>query len=432
MRSGFGNTFGPIFTVYLGRTPIIFVTSASLTHASLVEESRLFADRPLFPSRKLFTSNFRNINSSPYGPFWRLIRRNLVENVFAVPNILAFRPARLHAIARIISNIRTVAKQNQGAVSVYPTIRLGVFEILLFMCFGYRMQEEEILEMSELLLSVGKLAEEQILDIVPLLKIFRPGKDKADGTLRARQVQVFTSRFQKYKELRELGQVTRGSYLESLQRMDLTTSEIVTLCSEFMLAGTDTTVTTLEWAMAHLVRNPSIQSKLYRHIRDVVGDRPVEEADLQHLPYLRAIIQETLRLNPPGHTLLPHAVSEPAKLGGYDIPCNAIVMFDILTMSRDPAIWKEPLMFNPERFMQLEVDMTGSKGVTMIPFGAGRRICPGLELATMHMEMLIAHLVQTFEWSNWPAGKEVNLAVKQHFTVRMKYNLKASVKERAG
>ncbi|KAI5071642.1 hypothetical protein GOP47_0013893 [Adiantum capillus-veneris] len=432
LRSPLRHTFGPIFTLHLGRGPLVVVTSATLAHEALVMEGRLFADRPRLPSRIVFTSNFRNINSAPYGPHWRTLRRNLVQEMLSVPKILSFKPGRTRVLTRLVSAVMSEAVSNQGVVSVYSNIRVAMFELLLLMCFGFHMPENDILQMSALLDDVVRFAAGQIVDFFPLLNVFNRKKRK-EGTLRARQVQIFTSHLEKHNELKTLGQLMPGSYVETLLQMNVPTDEMVTLCSEFMVGGTDTTATTLEWAMAQLVRNPSIQNKVYNQMRDIVGDRLVEETDLQQLTYLQAVIKETLRLHPPGHMLLPHAVSECCKLGGYDIPSNAIVMFDVISMARDPAIWEEPLSFKPERFMEAtaQVDITGSKEVTMIPFGAGRRICPGLGLATMHMEMFVAHLMQSFEWASSPAaGEAVDLTENPVFTVRMKHPLKAVVRDR--
>ncbi|KAH7427904.1 hypothetical protein KP509_10G066200 [Ceratopteris richardii] len=165
----------------------------------------------------------------------------------------------------MISKIRTEAERNQGVVSVYPIIRFGMFELLLFMCFGYHMKEEEIFEISELLDAILKLTAMQLFDFLPFLKLLRRNREVSERELRSKQVDLFSSHFQNHKELKEIGQLTRGSYLETLLRTDLSTEDVVTLCTEFMAGGTDTTVTTLEWTMAHLVRNPSIQSKLYCH-----------------------------------------------------------------------------------------------------------------------------------------------------------------------
>ncbi|MCO5603033.1 hypothetical protein L7F22_057176 [Adiantum nelumboides] len=341
LRSPVRHTLGPIFTLHLGRGPLIIVTSATLVHEALVTEGRLFADRPLLPSRIVFTSNFRNINAAPYGPYWRTVRRNLVQEMLSMPKILSFKPGRALVLARLVAAIKSEAGNNQGVVSVYFNIRVAMFELLLLMCFGFHMPEHDILQMSALLDDVVRFAAGQVVDFFPILNLFKR-KTQVESSLRARQVQIFASHFEKHKELKTLGQLMPGSYLETLICMNLSIDEMVTLCSEFMVGGTDTTVTTLEWAMAQLITNPSIQTKVYDQMCDVVGDRLVEETDLQHLTYLQAVIKETLRIHPPGYMLLPHAVFASCKLGGYDIPSNAIVMFDVLSPARDPTIWKDP------------------------------------------------------------------------------------------
>ncbi|MCO5611941.1 hypothetical protein L7F22_066201 [Adiantum nelumboides] len=146
--------------------------------------------------------------------------------------------------------------------------------------------------------------------------------------------------------MRKSGQLqVTGSYLETLLNMDaslpLSTDDLVTLCSEFTTAGTDTTVTTLEWTMARLVQNPLVQQKLHQQIFEVMGDKLVEE-DLHQFPYLQAVVREALRLHPSGHFLLPHSTSKLCTVGAYDIPPNAIVMFPVMFMAKDPDIWNEP------------------------------------------------------------------------------------------
>ncbi|MCO5610808.1 hypothetical protein L7F22_065049 [Adiantum nelumboides] len=169
--------------------------------------------------------------------------------------------------------------------------------------------------------------------------------------------------------------------------------DLATFCTEFLAASIDTIATTLEWAIARLVLHPDIQGKLYDEIHGVAGDRPVDEEDLSQLPFLRAILKKTLRLHAPLPFLFPHMVSEPCKVGNHDIPMGSTVLFTIAYIARDPEIWHEPLMFKPERFLIADVDITGTKGVATMPFGVGRRICPGLGLATMHMELFVARLV---------------------------------------
>ncbi|XP_074286729.1 cytochrome P450 89A2-like [Silene latifolia] len=220
---------------------------------------------------------------------------------------------------------------------------------------------------------------------------------------------------------------------EDHTKRKLNEEELMNLCSEFLNAGTDTS-TALQWIMANLVKHQTIQDTLFQAIKEVIGTKAdeVKEEDLSKIPYLKAVILEGLRRHPPSHFSLPHAVSEEATLGGYTIPKNAIILFTLTDMGNDPKVWENPMEFNPERFMgndKVDIDMTGSREIKMMPFGAGRRIFPAMRLAMLHLEYYVANLVWNFEW-RIPNGEEVDLSEKQDFTVVMKHPLHAYLKPR--
>ncbi|MCO5611942.1 hypothetical protein L7F22_066204 [Adiantum nelumboides] len=133
---------GPIFTLHVGNTLVIYITSAGLAHEALVGKGLLFAACPLFPSRALFTNNFCNINSATYGPRWRALRRNLVQEMFAAPKISAFKPMRNHVFANLMSSIRREAGDSHGVVSVFAQLWDAMFQLIVPMCFGFDMPKE--------------------------------------------------------------------------------------------------------------------------------------------------------------------------------------------------------------------------------------------------------------------------------------------------
>ncbi|GJN12433.1 hypothetical protein PR202_ga30711 [Eleusine coracana subsp. coracana] len=146
------------------------------------------------------------------------------------------------------------------------------------------------------------------------------------------------------------------------------------------------------------------------------------------MPYLKAVVLEALRRHPPGHYVLPHAAREDTELDGFRVPAGAPVNFAVGEIGLDAEVWSAPMEFRPERFLPggegEDVDLTGSKEIKMMPFGAGRRVCPGMALAMLHLEYFVANLVREFEWRE-VEGEEVDLTEKLEFTVVMKRPLKA-------
>ena len=219
----------------------------------------------------------------------------------------------------------------------------------------------------------------------------------------------------------------------------LTDGEMVSLCTEFLTASVDTTVTALHWIMANLVRQPEVQSKLLDEINAAVtgtdeNESGIAEEDLKRMPYLKAVVLEGLRRHPPAHFLLSHAAVEETSLDGHRVPAATSVNFSVADVSMDETVWDRPEEFKPERFVNggegAGVDLTGSREIKMMPFGVGRRICPGLGLALLHLEYFVANLVLEFEWGS-VAGVGVDLTERPEFTVTMERPLRARVTPRA-
>lgn len=170
-----------------------------------------------------------------------------------------------------------------------------------------------------------------------------------------------------------------------------------------LIAGSDTTVVTTEWALSLLVNNPDVLEKAQIEIDNHVGqDRLINESDIANLPYLRCIIAETMRLYPAGPLLVPHESSADCKVGGYFIPGGTMLIVNLWAIQNDPKLWEEPRRFVPERFEGFEGTRDGHK---FMPFGSGRRACPGEGLAMRMMGLVLGSLLQCFNWER--IGKEL-------------------------
>ncbi|EAZ45448.1 hypothetical protein OsJ_30099 [Oryza sativa Japonica Group] len=188
--------------------------------------------------------------------------------------------------------------------------------------------------------------------------------------------------------------------------LELAEDNVKAIIKDIMGAATDTSFVTLEWIMTELIRNTQVMSKLQNEIIQVTGSKPtVTEEDLTKLDYLKAVIKEVLRLHPPAPLLIPHHSTMPTTIQGYHIPAKTIAFINVWAIGRDPAAWDTPDEFRPERFMGSAVDFRGND-YKFIPFGAGRRLCPGIILALPGLEMVIASLLYHFDWE-LPDGMDV-------------------------
>ncbi|CAL9008699.1 unnamed protein product [Prunus brigantina] len=334
-----------------------------------------------------------------------------------------------------------------------------MFCLLVLMCFGDKLNKEQIKEIEgvqrRLRLSFGRL---NILNFWPkLTKILLKNRWNELFQLRKEQVDVFIplirARQKAKNERLSRKDVDKDddfvlAYVDTLwdlqisdekEKRKLSEGEIVSLCSEFLNAGTNTTTTALQWIMANIVKYPQVQEKLFAEIKGVVAEteEEVKEEVLHKLPYLKAVILEGLRRHPPAHFVLPHAVTQDVVLDGHVVPKNGSVNFMVAEMGLDPEVWEDPMAFKPERFLsggecegaEEGFDLTGSREIKMMPFGAGRRICPGSGLAMLHLEYFVANLVWKFEWRA-VEGDDVDLSEKQEFTVVMKNPLQAHLSPR--
>ncbi|KAG5240223.1 cytochrome P450 [Salix suchowensis] len=446
---------GPIITIYLGSRPVIFIADRFLAHKALIQNGAVFANRPpASATQKIVSSNQRNVSLASYGPTWRLLRRNLTENFLHPSRAKSFSHSRRWVLQILMNRLESQEKSAQP-VRIREHLQYAMFCLLVVMCFGDNVDETQIKQIEEVqrraFLSFKRF---NILNIWPrmtkivmrrrweeLYQVRKCQQDLSISLIRARK-----NLQEEEREIMETKHHHAVCYVDSLlglefpdEKRKLDEVEISNLCSEFLHAGTDTTTTALEWIMANLVKYPKIQDKLFMEIKGVVGNgdqEEVSESDLRRMPYLKAVILEGLRRHPPARLLVPHAVREDVVFNNeYLIPENAAINFLVAELGWDPKVWEDPLAFKPERFLNhdngigQEFDITGSREIKMMPFGAGRRICPGYQLAMLHMEYYVANLILKFECKSVDGG-DVDLSEKVERTMMMKNPLQVHLSRR--
>lgn len=163
-------------------------------------------------------------------------------------------------------------------------------------------------------------------------------------------------------------------------------------------AGMDTSATVIGWAMSELIKHPHIMKKLQEELENEIGlDKIVEESDLERLEYLKMVVKEIFRLYPPAPLLLPHESLQDCIVDGFHIPKKSRIIINVWAIGRDQNSWIDPHKFDPERFIDSQVDVKG-RDFQLIPFGSGRRGCPGMQLGLTLVQFVLAQLVHCFDW----------------------------------
>lgn len=263
-----------------------------------------------------------------------------------------------------------------------------------------------------------------LVDFFPVLKKIDP------QGIRRRMTGYFGKLFDVFEELIKERLVTKrlkqNDVLEVCLKInrdnpdEINQTHIKGMFLDLFAAGTDTTSNSLEWTMTEVLRNPHTMAKAKKELEQIIGKgKIVEEADIMRLPYSQCIVKETLRIHPPVPFLIPRKIENDVKLNGYTIPRGTQVLVNVWAIGRDATSWEDSLEFKPERFLTSGLDVRG-QDFELIPFGAGRRICPGLPLAIRMLPVKLGSLLNNFDW-NLDAGispKELDMTEKFGITLQ--------------
>ncbi|KAL2902026.1 Geraniol 8-hydroxylase [Bienertia sinuspersici] len=416
--------YGPIFKLKLGAKESIVVTSPSLVKEMLRDQDITFANRgePTIASKSfLFGNGTMDIGFSDYGFEWRKMRKVFVSEMLSNNHLDASYHLRKQQLRKMM--YETNKKANQ-IVDVGEIAFLTIVSSILSMMWGDTMKGEEASVINtEFRAIITKIVE---LLGKPNVSDFFPWLARFDLQGIERRMKVYSHQIEKIfdsaihhqntgenKQKDFLGHLLQVNKIED-PAISLTLPQVKNILMDTMTGGTDTTTAMIEWAMAEMLQHPSILRKVQDELTEIVGlNATVEEAHLPKLKYLSAVVKETLRLHPPLPMLLPHSPSEPSTIGGYSIPKGVRVLLNVYAIHRDPQLWEDPLVFRPERFLYgshaEKVNYLG-KHFQYLPFGSGRRICPGIPLVERMSVLVLASLLHAFQWKLPSDSVEVDFA----------------------
>ncbi|CAN8328311.1 unnamed protein product [Cochlearia groenlandica] len=401
----------PIFHLRLGNRLVYVISSRSIAEECFTLNDVVLANRPELIMGKHVAYNSSIMIAASYGDHWRNLRRVAAVEILSSHRINTFMSIRKDEIRRLITHLSTDSLH--GFVEVEMKTLLGnlSFNNIIMMIAGKRYYGGGLTERNDEAKVVRQLISEVVVgsgagnlaDYLPIIGWIN-GFEKHTKNL-GQRFDAFLQRLvdeKREEKEKEKGQ-TLIHHLLSLQETQpdyYTDVNIKGIILALVLAGTDTSAVTLEWAMSNLLNHPEILEKAKAEIDEMIGlDRLLDESDIVNLPYIQNIVSETFRLYPAVPLLLPHYSSEECKVAGYDMPRGTMLLTNIWAMHRDPSLWEEAERFKPERFeKEGEIEK-------LMPFGMGRRACPGIELGKRLVSLALGSLIQCFEWER--VGEEL-------------------------
>ncbi|KAI3759021.1 hypothetical protein L6452_06594 [Arctium lappa] len=414
--------YGPIFTINLGVHQALVVSNKEIAKECYTTNDKDFASRPKAMASEVMCYNYAMFGLAPYGEYWRQVRKIIMLEVLSqrrVEMLGHVRVAELRASSKDIYEAWLNNKENEGSDMVKVDMKQWfgnmVLNVMVRIISGKRFSpnDEEGVRFQKVARKFFEFMGAFVVsDFVPYIKRLDLGGYEKEMKTIAKEMDNFIKgwledhkRKKGSEEQQEGNQVFMDvliSTLEGASEEDFPGFDHDTIikatCLAILTAGFDTTSGTLTWALSLLLNNPKALKVAQDEIDEHVGrERPVEEPDMKNLVYLDAIIKETLRLYPAAPLSLPHESMEDCSVSGYNIPKGTRLLVNLWKMQRDPDIWSDPNEFRPERFLtsQKDIDVKG-KHFELLPFGSGRRMCPGVFFALQALRLTLATLLQLF------------------------------------
>ncbi|XP_031102368.1 premnaspirodiene oxygenase-like [Ipomoea triloba] len=404
----YGSSSG-LMLLKLGEIPAVIVSSRDMAKEFLRTHDLAFASRPELTASKILFYNCWDVALSPYGDHWRQIRKICVTELLNPKIVRSFGSIRSDEIHRLLAHLRSSLGR---PVNMSQRIALFMSSLTCRSALGSVFSGRE--ELVELLEEIsGLLGSFEFADTFPSWKLLHSICGNKNRMLQVhRKVDPIIENIIKEHEMKlesgELGDDDEGEdiigVLVKLQKngghqLPITHDIIKGVFLDIFAGGTETSSTTIVWALSEMMKNPRVFAKAQAEVREAFrGKEKLEEDDIQQLQYLNSVVKETLRCHPPIPLLIPRECREETVVGGYTIPLKARVHINVWAIGRDPQYWKDPESFIPERFENnSSIDLMGNS-FEYLPFGSGRRTCPGLAFGFANSLSPLAHLLYHFDW----------------------------------
>nr|XP_043629286.1 cytochrome P450 93A2-like [Erigeron canadensis] len=408
--------YGPIFRIFLGSKPCIVVGSPEMAKEFLKTHEHAFLDRARSSTTDYITYGNKDLVFVPYGPYWKFLKKIVMSNLLNGKTLDTLSSVRHEEINGFIKLISKNSKLGE-AVDLGKELMKLTNSVISRMIMGQRCTDEKDDDLMNLVTDMFQAAgnfnlSEYIwlfksLDLQGLGKKVKMHHERFDVMIEKIIKEHEEARKHKgiTREAKDLIHILLDIQQDENMEIKLSRDNIKAFILDMFVAATDTSAISIEWALSELINHPNIMKKALEEIHQVVGgDRLLQESDIPNLPYLQAIVKETFRLHPAGPVIARQSTKD-FIVAGYHIPANVQIFINLWALGRDPNHWENPHEFRPERFQEKELDVRGQH-FHFLPFGSGKRMCPGITLAQFMIHTTLGAMIQCFEWK---AGKDGNL-----------------------
>ncbi|KAK2644576.1 hypothetical protein Ddye_019771 [Dipteronia dyeriana] len=421
--------FGDMFLLRMGQRNLVVVSSPDLAKDVLHTQGVEFGSRTRNVVFDIFTGKGQDMVFTVYGEHWRKMRRIMTVPFFTNKVVQQYRYGWEDEAAHVVEDVRKNPEAATNGIVLRRRLQLLMYNNMYRIMFDRRFESEEdplFIKLKALNGERSRLAqsfEYNYGDFIPILRPFLRGYLKICKQVKEKRLQLFKDYF--VEERKKLASTTKSMNNEGLkcaidhildaqQKGEINEDNVLYIVENINVAAIETTLWSIEWGIAELVNHQEIQNKLRRELDTVLGHGvQVTEPDIQKLPYLQAVVKETLRLRMAIPLLVPHMNLHEAKLGGFDIPAESKILVNAWWLANNPSNWKNPEEFRPERFLEEEAKVEANgNDFRYLPFGVGRRSCPGIILALPILGITIGRLVQNFELLPPPGQSKIDTTEK--------------------
>ncbi|GFP92939.1 premnaspirodiene oxygenase [Phtheirospermum japonicum] len=402
--------YGSMMHLRLGEVDNIIVSSSETAIHFMKTHDKNFANRPSLLAAE--ANHNRNISFAPYGEYWRHMRKICTLELLTAMRVRSFWPIREEEVLDLCN---WIARHEGENINLTERISLTNYDIMVRASVGKKNDEkaEFIATVKEIVKFISVFSIADVYPSIKFLALISGTKRKLEEVHRKLD-KMMTSIVEERKRTKdnniynndeENKQEDLLDVLLSIQsdgslELPLTRDNIKYILVEIFSAGAMTSEIVVDWAMAEMLNNPETMKKAQEEVRQVFdgkGGGRVDESCFNELKYLRLVIKETLRMHPPAPLLLPRENRERCEIDGYEIPAKTWVLVNAWAIGRDPEYWEDAERFKPERFLEKADDFKGNS-FNYIPFGAGRRICPGILFGLANVEIQLVMFLYYFDW----------------------------------